>query len=293
MKKSIVFRGVATALATPFDEKGIDYISFAKMIDHQLSHGVDALVVCGTTGESSTLSEDEKKELISFAVRQVRHRVPVIAGTGCNDTRRACRMSEFAADAGADALLVVTPYYNKGTREGVYKHFEKIAKSTYLPIILYNVPSRTGVDLRRETVRRLSLIENIVGIKEAKGIPERLADLVADDALSVYTGTDGEMLDILELGGSGVISVVSNLYPKTVMELYTAYYRGDKAGARKLFDRLKPIISALFIDTNPAPIKYALARLGLADEEMRLPMYPIDKKSRITVDNAMDAFGIE
>ena len=291
--KNEIFRGVGTALVTPMRGGKIDHDALGKLIDRQVEAGIDAIVIAGTTGEASTLTREEREELYISAKRAISDKATLILGVGSNNTESAIEYTKMAESVGCDGLLIVTPYYNKGTREGVYKHFEKIAKSTYLPIILYNVPSRTGVDLRRETVRRLSLIENIVGIKEAKGIPERLADLVADDALSVYTGTDGEMLDILELGGSGVISVVSNLYPKTVMELYTAYYRGDKAGARKLFDRLKPIISALFIDTNPAPIKYALARLGLADEEMRLPMYPIDKKSRITVDNAMDAFGIE
>ena len=292
MKKEI-FRGVGTALVTPMRGGKIDHDALGKLIDRQVEAGIDAIVIAGTTGEASTLTREEREELYISAKRAISDRATLILGVGSNNTESAIEYTKMAESVGCDGLLIVTPYYNKGTREGVYKHFEKIAKSTYLPIILYNVPSRTGVDLHRETVRRLSMIENIVGIKEARGVPERLADLVADNALSVYTGTDGEMLDILELGGSGVISVVSNLYPKTVMELYTAYYRGDKAGARKLFDRLKPIISALFIDTNPAPVKYALARLGLADEEMRLPMYPIDKESRIILDNAMDAFGIE
>lgn len=289
MKKE-VFRGVGTALITPMRGGKIDHDALGKLIDRQINAGIDAIIIAGTTGEASTLSRGEREELYISAKRAICERATLIFGIGSNNTASAVEYAKIAESVGCDGLLAVTPYYNKGTREGVYKHYEAIAKSTYLPIILYNVPGRTGVDLSHETLLRLATIDNITGIKEAKGSFERLAELILENALSVYTGCDAEMLDILNLGGSGVISVVSNLYPKAVKSLYSTFYSGNKRDAERLFVRLKPIISALFIDTNPAPIKYALARLGLSDEEMRLPMCPIDNEARRTVDEAMDSF---
>ena len=290
MKKEI-FRGVGTALITPMRGGKIDHDALGKLIDRQIDAGIEAIIIAGTTGEASTLTDDEREELYISAKRAISGRASLILGVGTNNTAKSLEYTKIAESVGCDGLLAVTPYYNKGTREGVFKHYELLAKSTYLPIILYNVPSRTGVDLSPAMVERLSYFDNIVAIKEAKGDRERLAELLKNGRISVYTGCDGEMLDILELGGSGVISVVSNLCPRAVMELHELYYKGDNEGACEIFEKMKPIITALFTDTNPAPIKYALSRLGLCEEDMRLPMYPIDQNARRIVDAAMEDFG--
>ena len=292
MKKEI-FRGVGTALVTPMRGEKIDHDALGKLIDRQIDGGVGAIIIAGTTGEASTLTSEEREELYISAKRAISGRARLILGVGTNCTKTTIKYAKMAESVGCDGILAVTPYYNKGTREGVYKHYEMLAKSTDLPIILYNVPSRTGLDLLPEQVYRLADFDNIVAIKEAKGSRERLSELVASGSISVYTGCDGEMLDILELGGSGVISVLSNLYPRAASELYSAYYNGDTARAANLFERLKPIIKALFIETNPAPIKYALSSLGLSREDMRLPMHPVDEESRFAISSAMDYFGEE
>ena len=281
MKKSIVFRGVATALATPFDEKGIDYIAFAKMIDFQLSHGVDALVVCGTTGESATLSEDEKKELISFAVRQVRSRVPVIAGTGGNDTKRACIMSEYAARAGADALLAVTPYYNKCTQKGLIAYYSDIANASGLPFIAYSVPARTGMKIEPETAIKLAENKQAVGFKDAGDSIADTARIISlcGDELPVYSGNDDRILPVLSLGGRGVISVMSNLIPAEVKRLCTLYFDGDINKAAELQTRLIPLCDALRCEVNPIPLKAALCERGFCKNILRAPLTELSREN--------------
>lgn len=285
MKKSIVFRGVATALATPFDEKGIDYISFAKMIDFQLSHGVDALVVCGTTGESSTLSEDEKKELIAFTVRQVRSRVPVIAGTGCNDTKRACKMSEYAASAGVDALLIVTPYYNKCTQKGLVSYYSDIASASNLPFIAYSVPARTGMKIEPETAVKIAENKQAVGFKDAGDSIADTARIISlcGDELPVYSGNDDRILPVLSLGGRGVISVMSNIIPFDVKRLCTLYFDGDISKAAELQTRLIPLCDALRCEVNPIPIKAALAERGFCKNILRAPLTELSRDNMKTL----------
>ncbi len=281
MKKSIVFRGVATALATPFDEKGIDYIAFAKMIDFQLARGVDALVVCGTTGESATLSEAEKTELISFAVRQTRARVPVIAGTGCNDTKRACAMSEHAAAAGADALLIVTPYYNKCTQKGLLTYYSDIASAAALPFIAYSVPARTGMKIEPETALKLAENPLAVGLKDAGDSIADTARIISlcGDALPVYSGNDDRVLPVLSLGGKGVISVMSNLFPAEVKRLCTLYFDGDITRAAELQANLIPLCDALRCEVNPIPLKAALAERGFCKNILRAPLTELSSEN--------------
>ena len=274
MKKTIVFRGSATALATPFDENGIDYISLTKMIEHQLANGTDALVVCGTTGEASTLSDEEKRELIEFAVKQVRKRVPVIAGTGGNDTKKACALSKFAAECGADALLGVTPYYNKCTQRGLTAYYNAIAEESRLPFIAYSVPARTGMKIEPETAAKIAENELAVGFKDAG---DSIADTartisLCGDALPVYSGNDDRILPILSLGGKGVISVMSNLIPEKVKRLCTLFFDGNIKKAAELQTELIPLCDALRCEVNPIPLKAALASKGFCRNLLRAPL---------------------
>jgi len=281
MKKSLVFRGVATALATPFDENGIDYLAFAKMIDFQLTNGVDAIVVCGTTGESSTLTDAEKRELISFTVRQVRGRVPVIAGTGCNDTKRACVLSEYAANAGVDALLVVTPYYNKCTQKGLTSYYNDIASASGLPFIAYSVPSRTGMKIEPETAQKISENPLAVGLKDAGDSISDTARTISlcGDNLTVYSGNDDRILPVLSLGGKGVISVMSNLIPLKVKKLCTMFFDGETDKSALLQTELIPLCDALRCEVNPIPVKAALAEMGLCKNILRAPLTGISPEN--------------
>lgn len=282
MKKSLVFRGAATALATPFLENGIDYIAFAKMIDYQLSCGIDALVVCGTTGESSTLTDDEKKELIAFAVNQVRKRVPVIAGTGCNDTKRACALSEYAAKSGADAILAVTPYYNKCTQKGLVGYYNDIASASGLPFIAYSVPARTGMKIEPETAALIAENKLAVGIKDAGDSISDTARIISlcGDELPLYSGNDDRILPVLSLGGKGVISVMSNMIPAEVKRLCTLFFDNDIARASALQTALIPLCDALRCEINPIPIKAALAEMGFCENILRAPLTGISPENK-------------
>lgn len=281
MKKSLVFRGAATALATPFDNNGIDYLAFAKMIDHQLTNGIDALVVCGTTGESSTLTDAEKRELICFAVRQVRGRVPVIAGTGSNDTKRACVMSEYAANAGVDALLVVTPYYNKCTQKGLTSYYNDIASASGLPFIAYSVPARTGMKIEPETALQISENPLAAGLKDAGDSISDTARTISlcGDALPIYSGNDDRILPVLSLGGKGVISVMSNIIPSKVKKLCTLFFDGEIEKSAHLQTELIPLCDALRCEVNPIPIKAALAEIGLCKNILRAPLTGISPEN--------------
>lgn len=283
MKKQLIFRGAATALATPFDENGIDYLAFAKMIDFQLTNGIDALVVCGTTGESSTLSDTEKRELIDFAVRQVRGRVPIIAGTGGNDTRRACTLSEYAAGAGVDALLVVTPYYNKCTQKGLVSYYNEIAEAAKLPFIAYSVPSRTGMKIEPETALKISENKLAVGLKDAGDSISDTAKTISlcGDALPIYSGNDDRILPILSLGGKGVISVMSNLIPNEVKSLCALYFDGETKRAAEMQTKLIPLCDALRCEVNPIPIKAALANRGFCKNILRAPLTEISDENAL------------
>ena len=281
--KKILFRGCGTAIATPFtNENKINYEVLKKYLDFQIENKVDAIIVCGTTGESATLSNDEKKELINFTVKYVNKKVPVIAGTGSNNTKSAIELSRYAEKVGADGLLVVTPYYNKTTQEGLIKHYTEIAKNVELPIIMYNVPSRTGVNILPETCLELSKIENIVAIKEASGDLSQIAQTInlCRDNLKVYSGNDDQIIPILSLGGIGVISVLSNIKPKYTHEMCYNYFDGNvKKAAQMQIDAI-PLINALFSEVNPIPVKEALNICGYDFGEPRLPLVPMSKEKR-------------
>lgn len=278
MKKT-VFTGAATALITPFKNGAIDFDSFERVLEQQIAGGISALVVSGTTGEGSTLTDSEHRELIKFAVEKVAGRVPVIAGTGSNDTAYAIDLSRYACSVGADALLLVTPYYNKATQEGLYQSFKMIADSVDKPCILYNVPSRTGCNILPATAARLADVENIVGIKEASGDISQIAELarVCGDKLDIYSGNDNQIVPILSLGGKGVISVLSNVLPQKTNEICTRFFEGDVKGALDLQLHYLPLIDALFSEVNPIPIKAAMAAMGLGENSLRLPLTPMSE----------------
>lgn len=272
--KKCLFTGVATALATPFNEKGVNLLEFKKFIDFQINAGIDALVVCGTTGESSTMTQEEKIQTIECAISTSNKRVPIIVGTGSNDTSTAIINSIIAEELGADGLLVVTPYYNKTTQTGLIEHFKAIASSVSIPIILYNVPSRTGMNISPETCFELSKIDNIVGIKEASGnISQvaKIANLCGND-FSIYSGNDDQIVPILSLGGKGVISVLSNVKPELTRSITNSFFK--KATDEACYYQLQalPLIEALFAETNPIPVKSAINMLGFDFGLPRLPL---------------------
>ena len=274
MSKKEIFRGVGTALVTPFKSGRIDYPALEVLIERQIEGGVSALVIGGTTGEAATLSDRERYSLYTFCKEQIGGRVKLILGTGTNDTRLAVKHTAFASRLGCDGVLVVTPYYNKGTREGIIRHYQKIASVCDSPVILYNVPSRTGVNLDIQILTELKKCDNIVAIKEASDSLDRLGALsVFQDELYLYAGNDSATYSVLSVGGLGVISVVSNLYPKETVEITKRYFDGEKEKSLLRQQSMLPLIEALFLETNPAPIKYALASVGLCLADMRLPMW--------------------
>ncbi len=283
--KKTLFSGVCTALITPFKDGEIDYRSLKKLIEFQIEQGVDALLINGTTGESATLTECEKREIISFAVREVGGRVPIIAGTGSNSTQKAIHLSEFAQDVGVDAILVVTPYYNKASNEGLIRHYETIANTVDVPMILYNVPSRTGVNIPLSVYDRLANHQNIVAVKEASSSVSDFAKLSqkCGDRLDIYSGNDDLLLPTLSLGGKGVISVMSNILPKEMREICKLWFGGKTKEACALQLRLLPLINAIFSEVNPIPIKALLAKEGFCAEEYRLPLCTMseDKKKEL------------
>ena len=282
--KKILFRGCGTAIATPFtNENKINYEVLKKYLDFQMENKVDAIIVCGTTGESATLSNNEKKELINFTVKYVNKKVPVIAGTGSNNTKFAIELSRFAEKIGVDGVLIVTPYYNKTSQEGLIAHYSEIANSTTLPIIMYNVPSRTGVNILPETCLELSKIENIVAIKEASGNISQIAKIaqLCKDNLYIYSGNDDQILPILSIGGIGVISVLSNIKPKEVHDICEKYINGNIDNAKEIFLKFLPLANSLFCEVNPIPIKYALSKIGYDFGKPRLPLVELKNKELI------------
>jgi|DewCreStandDraft_1066081.scaffolds.fasta_scaffold00833_13 4-hydroxy-tetrahydrodipicolinate synthase len=277
-----MFAGSYVALITPFKDGQIDEPRLRALIEYQIRNGTNGLVPCGTTGESATLTEEEHERVIAIAIETAARRVPVIAGTGTNDTAKTIRYTKAAERAGADGVLIVTPYYNKPTQQGLYLHYEAVARATNLPIILYNVPGRTSVNLLPETVARLARIPNIVGIKEASGNMDQVSQIIAScgpDFL-VFSGDDSLTLPILALGGVGVISVVANIAPRAMADLVAAYRAGDVARARRLHYELFDLCRAMFLETNPIPVKTAAGILGLCRDEMRLPLCPMSEANR-------------
>ena len=280
MKKT-VFTGAATAIITPLNANGIDYESFGRLIDWQLASGIDAIVVVGTTGEGSTLTNEEHESAIRFCVERVAGRVPVIAGTGSNDTAYAIELSRFACDAGADALLLVSPYYNKATQKGLIASFTAIADAVDKPCILYNVPSRTGCNILPATAAALADHPNIVGIKEASGNISQIAELAAlvGDKMDIYSGNDDQIVPVLSLGGKGVISVLSNVMPKETVDICRLFESGKIAESRELQLKLLPLINALFCEVNPIPVKAAMAAMGYCDNYVRLPLTQMESNN--------------
>lgn len=293
--KAPVFEGVATALITPLNENGIDYNAFARLIDWQINEGVNALVVCGTTGESSTLTDKEHKSAIEFAVNEVGGRIPVIAGTGSNDTAYALELTDFSCKAGVDGVLVVTPYYNKATQNGLFKMFTEIADRAAAPVILYNVPSRTGVNIAPETMARLSKHPNISGIKEAGGNISAVAEIAAlcGDDINIYSGNDDQTVPIMSLGGKGCISVLSNLLPHNTAQMCKKMLAGDTKGALDLQLKYLPLIKALFCEVNPIPVKAAMAAMGYCENYLRLPLTPMEEAHKEILLNEMRKCGIK
>ncbi len=277
MKKT-VFTGAATAIVTPFQNNEVDYEAFARLIDWQISEGIDALVVCGTTGEASTLTDEEHRAVMKFAVDHVGGRVPVIAGTGSNDTAYAIDLTRYACEIGADAVLLVTPYYNKATQKGLIASFTAVADVSTKPVILYNVPSRTGCNILPATAAILAEHPNIVAIKEAGGNISQIAELAAltRGKLDIYSGNDDQIVPILALGGKGVISVLSNPMPRATSEICHRFFRGDVEGSLKLQLDLLPLINALFCEVNPIPAKAAMAAMGYGENSLRLPLTPME-----------------
>ena len=277
--KNRVFTGAATAIITPLTEDGIDYAEFGRLIDWQIENGIDAIVTVGTTGEGSTLTDEEHKEAIRFTVERVAGRVPVIAGTGSNDTAYAIELTKYACEVGADAMLLVTPYYNKATQEGMYRSFVAVADASTKPCILYNVPSRTGCNLLPKTVARLAEHPNIVAIKEASGNISQIAEMISlvGDKIDVYSGNDDQIIPILSLGGVGVISVLSNLLPARTSKMCHDFLEGRVAEAREAQLRLIPLINALFCEVNPIPVKAAMSAMGFGENYLRLPLTPMEK----------------
>lgn len=279
MSKNPIFVGAATALITPLTESGVDYDALGRLIDWQIAEGIDALVIAGSTGEGSTLSDREHRELLSFSAERIAGRVPMICGTGSNDTAYAIELSRFACSAGADGLLVVTPYYNKGTQKGLVKMYNAIADAATSPIILYNVPSRTGVNIEPETYLELSKHPNIRGIKEANGQIAKIVETVAlvGGALDLYSGDDDQIVPLMSLGGLGVISVLSNLMPKETSELCHRFLRGDVKGAAEMQCRYTKLIKALFSEVNPIPVKAAMAAMGYCENYVRMPLTTMEE----------------
>jgi len=277
------FEGTYTALVTPFDKQGnLDEEGLRELVRFQLQEGIDGLVPVGTTGECSTLSYEEHERVIEIVVEEAKGRVPVVAGTGSNSTREALMLTNFAREAGADGALLVVPYYNRPTQEGLYQHFKELAEKVDIPQILYNIPSRTGVNLLPQTVARLAEIKNIVGIKEASTVDQvsEIIELTRGKDFVVFSGNDNQTLPILALGGVGVISVASNVAPRLVSEMVRAFRKGKVKEARELHYRLSPLFKALFLETNPAPVKAALEMMGLPAGSPRLPLVEISQQNR-------------
>ncbi len=280
--KKVVFKGIATAMVTPMTSTGVDYDTLARFIDFQLEEGINALVAVGTTGESATLTPEERKEVVRFTVRRVDGRVPVIAGTGTNNTQHVLEFTKSACDCGADAVLVVTPYYNKATQGGLFKHFSMVADASDVPVIMYNVPGRTGCNLAPDTVAALSRHPNIAGLKEASGNMAQVVEIAAKcgDRLTIYSGDDGLTVPMMSMGSLGCISVLSNVVPRLAVEMTDRFFAGDIPGAAEIQCRTLPLVDALFSEVNPIPAKAAVAAMGFGTEYVRMPLTPMEEGNR-------------
>ncbi|MBI5642571.1 MAG: 4-hydroxy-tetrahydrodipicolinate synthase [Deltaproteobacteria bacterium] len=289
-----MFTGSITALVTPFRDGKLDEAALKRLIEFQIENGTNGLVPCGTTGESATLSYEEHNSVIELTIKTAARRVPVIAGTGSNSTAETIQLTEHAKKSGADAALLITPYYNKPTQQGLYEHYKKVAESVDIPIILYNVPGRTSVNMLPETVARLSGIKNIVGIKEATGDLKQVSDIIelSREGFVVLSGDDFTTLPLLAIGGHGVISVTSNIAPKEMSGMVSAFFSGRTDDAKELHFKLQSLHRVMFIETNPIPVKTALAVMGMIEEEFRLPLTRMSDANRAKLTNILKSFGL-
>ena len=280
--KEIIFEGCGTAIVTPFTDSGVNFDELERLIEFQIENQVDAIIICGTTGEASTMSEEEKKETIKFAINIINKRTKVIVGTGSNNTKSAIEMSKYAESIGADAVLVVTPYYNKTTQMGLIAHYTEIANAIKIPVMMYNVPGRTGVNILPETCKELSKIENIVAIKEASGNLSQVAKIASlcRENLAIYSGNDDQIIPILSLGGKGVVSVLSNIMPRYTYEMTRKYFEGNLKEATKMQLDVIDLVEALFIEVNPIPVKHALNLMGFNFGVPRLPLIELSEKNK-------------
>ncbi len=294
MASSHIFKGAATALITPMTADGVDYNSLAKLLDWQLEQGINALVIAGTTGEGSTLTDPEHEKVIEFSVKRVAGRCPVVASTGSNDTAHAIYLTKFACDAGADGILAVTPYYNKATQNGLVKMYTAIADASTKPLILYNVPSRTGINIEPETYAKLADHPMISGIKEANGNISKIVQTfqLVGNKLDIYSGNDDQIVPILSMGGQGVISVLSNPMPKKTVEICDKFFAGDVKGAAALQCELLPLINALFSEVNPIPVKAAMSAMGFCENYLRLPLVPMEEAHWLKLQALMKEQGL-
>lgn len=292
--KKIIFKGCGTAISTPFTDDGINFEEFGKLIEFQISEGVDSIIVCGTTGESATMTDDERKATIKYAIEKVNKRIPVIVGTGCNNTYQSIQMTKYAQSVGADGVLIVTPYYNKTTQNGLIAHYKAIASETNLPIILYNVPSRTGVNILPETCLELSKIENIVAIKEASGNLSQVAQIASlcKENLAIYSGNDDQILPILSIGGLGVISVLSNIAPRYTHNMVQNYFDGNIKEATNMQLNCIDLVNSLFCEVNPIPVKAALNFMNYDFGKPRLPLIELSEKGKDRLKTSMENFGL-
>mgnify|MGYP001312361974 CR=1 FL=1 len=289
-----MFKGAIVAIVTPFKNGRIDEEALRKLIEFQIEGGTSGIVPCGTTGESATLSHEEHDRVIEITIDAAKKRVPVIAGTGSNSTAEALRLTKHAYEAGADGALIVCPYYNKPTQEGLYQHYKAIAEAVPIPIIVYNIPGRTGINLNPDILARLAEIPNIVGVKEAAGSIKQMSDIIGlcDPGFDVLSGDDAFTLPLLALGGKGVVSVISNIAPADMANMVKVFEAGDLAKARQLHYKMIPLIDCLFIETNPVPVKAALSMMGLIEYEMRLPLCKLTQNSYDKLKKAMTDYGL-
>lgn len=295
MERKPIFTGAATALVTPLNENGVDYDSFRKLINWQIDEGIDALVIAGTSGEGATLTDEEHKEVLRFAVEVVDGRVPVIAGTGSNDTAYAIELTKFACEVGCDAMLVVTPYYNKATQKGLVKMFNAIADASTKPIILYNVPSRTGINIEPATYAELAKHPMIQAIKEANGQIDKITETMSlcGDKLTLYSGNDDQIVPLMSVGGMGVISVISNILPKETSELCHKFLKGDIKGALDMQFKYFKLVKALFSEVNPIPAKAAVAAMGYCEDYVRLPLTTMEDATKAVLLDRMREAGLD
>lgn len=289
-----IFKGSGVAIVTPFKGDKVNYEKLGELLEWHISEQTDAIIICGTTGESATLSSEEKKEVIRFAVEKVNKRIPVIAGTGSNNTKDSIELSKYAEKIGADALLIVTPYYNKTTQKGLIDHYLAIADNVNIPIIVYNVPGRTGLNILPETLKTLSKHPNIRGVKEASGNIAQVAEIarLCKDNFDIYSGNDDMVVPLLSLGGVGVISVVANIIPKDTHNMVSSYLEGDLEKSRELQLNMKALIDSLFIEVNPIPVKEAMNSLGIDVGPARLPLTTMETKNREHLIEEMKAYGL-